>query len=275
MSSLLSNLENSLNFMTLIRATRRYGCALSVSVPSTLKCVISECQYTPRSNVSRWLHPQAAGTRPCQKRRQVYRYSRSQERTQMWQPSGRLTRYFGSMLILKSKIINIYIGEFHHRIVRLASVAATTKPFKFAPANREATSIHPFYDPEKTHVILEIHNSTHEATQQLQPHTKIMARYTSLRLPVWLSVRNRFYHTSAVVKAGHNKWSKVKHKKKVTDLEKSVTIHKYVTLISSAIKIGGGADPDSNIRLAGIIESAKKAGMYIKSVCANVNVPCS
>ena len=48
-----------------------------------------------------------------------------------------------------------------------------------------------------------------------------------------------------------------------------------MTLISSAIKVGGGADPDSNIRLAGIIESAKKAGMYIKSVCANVNVPCS
>ena len=69
------------------------------------------------------------------------------------------------------------------------------------------------------------------------------------------------YHSSSVAMAGHNKWSKVKHKKKSTDLEKSKNIHKFVTQIVSAIKVGGGADPDANVRLANVIDAAKKAGI--------------
>ena len=68
------------------------------------------------------------------------------------------------------------------------------------------------------------------------------------------------YHSSSVAMAGHNKWSKVKHKKKLTDLEKSKNIHKFVNQIVSAIKVGGGADPDANVRLANVIDAAKKAG---------------
>ena len=64
--------------------------------------------------------------------------------------------------------------------------------------------------------------------------------------------------------AGHNKWSKIKHKKKATDLEKSKNIQKYMTLIVSAMKTGGGPDPDVNVRLASVIETARKAGIYDK-----------
>lgn len=71
----------------------------------------------------------------------------------------------------------------------------------------------------------------------------------------------RHYHSSVLVAAGHNKWSKVKHKKKATDLEKSKNIHKYVTQIVSAIKTGGSSDPNANVRLASVMESARKAGM--------------
>ena len=70
----------------------------------------------------------------------------------------------------------------------------------------------------------------------------------------------RHYHNSTLTLAGHNKWSKIKHKKKATDLEKSKNIQKYMTLIVSAIKTGGGADPDANIRLASVMEAARKAG---------------
>ena len=183
--------------------------------------------------------------------------------TQMWQQSsGQLNRHFSSTLVFKESISRtiIYIGEFCCSTIQLASTTATAKPFKFAPSP-EAFSIHPFYDLDKDQIILE--DSTHEACSipQLQTLTKKMARYTSLHLPVWLSMQSRFYHTSAIVQAGHNKWSKIKHKKKVTDFEKSITIHKYMTLIASVIKVGGGPDPDSNIRLAGIIESARKAGI--------------
>ena len=71
---------------------------------------------------------------------------------------------------------------------------------------------------------------------------------------------SRFYHSSTLALAGHNKWSKIKHKKKASDLEKSKTVHKVISLIISAIKTGGGADPNSNIRLASILDVAKKAG---------------
>ena len=182
--------------------------------------------------------------------------------THMWQQSsGQLTRYFRSMLALKESRTIIYIDEFYHRTIQLASITATTKCFK-SVLSPEAFSIHQaFYDLDKDQIILE--DNTHETCSilQLQTFTKKMARCTSLHLPIWLSMRSQFYHTSAIVQAGHNKWSKVKHKKKITDLEKSTTIHKYVKLIASAIKVGGGPDPNSNIRLAGIIESARKSGM--------------
>jgi hypothetical protein len=183
------------------------------------------------------------------------------------QSSDELTRCSSPVSVIKESVSRtvLCIDQFHHQIVQQASLTVTTTtPFKFALAYPETISmIHPFYDQDNTQIALEI-NSTHEAPQ-VQPLTKNLVRrvYISLRLPIWLSMRNRFYHTGAVVQAGHNKWSKVKHKKKVTDLEKSTTIHKYVTLIASAIKVGGGPDPDSNIRLAGIIESARKAGIWI------------
>lgn len=72
----------------------------------------------------------------------------------------------------------------------------------------------------------------------------------------------RHYHSSTFVLAGHNKWSKIKHKKKATDLERSKNIQKFVTLIVSAIKTGGGPNPDTNVRLASVLEAARKAGTY-------------
>ena len=71
----------------------------------------------------------------------------------------------------------------------------------------------------------------------------------------------RHYHSSTRMQAGHNKWSKVKHKKKATDLEKSRTIHRFVNLIMSAVKTGGGVDPDANVHLASAMETARKAGV--------------
>lgn len=77
----------------------------------------------------------------------------------------------------------------------------------------------------------------------------------------------KHYQSSALMLAGHNRWSKVKHKKKTTDLEKSKNIHKYMTLIVSAIKTGGGADPDNNVRLASVMEAARKAGIDNNLLC--------
>lgn len=56
--------------------------------------------------------------------------------------------------------------------------------------------------------------------------------------------------------AGHNKWSKVKRIKAVTDKKKSALYSKYIKEISVAAK-QGGADPASNARLRKAIADAK------------------
>ncbi len=56
--------------------------------------------------------------------------------------------------------------------------------------------------------------------------------------------------------AGHNKWSKVKRLKAVTDKKKSALYAKYIKEISIAAK-QGGTDPDGNARLRKAITDAK------------------
>ncbi len=56
--------------------------------------------------------------------------------------------------------------------------------------------------------------------------------------------------------AGHNKWSKIKHKKAATDSAKSKIFSKYSKLIQVAIR-GAGGDANSASVLS-VIESAKK-----------------
>lgn len=56
--------------------------------------------------------------------------------------------------------------------------------------------------------------------------------------------------------AGHNKWSKVKRLKAVTDAKKSALYGKYIKEITVAAKMGG-ADPSANARLRKAISDAK------------------
>lgn len=63
-----------------------------------------------------------------------------------------------------------------------------------------------------------------------------------------------------IVVSGHNKWSKIKRQKAVTDAKKSNTFSKLSKAISIAAK-HGGADPEANINLRSIIEKAKKERM--------------
>ncbi len=60
--------------------------------------------------------------------------------------------------------------------------------------------------------------------------------------------------------AGHNKWSKVKHKKAVTDARKSRLWARITREITVAAREGGG-DPSGNPRLALAIEKAKAENM--------------
>ena len=59
--------------------------------------------------------------------------------------------------------------------------------------------------------------------------------------------------------SGHNKWSKIKRKKGVTDREKSGLYSKHAKAISSAAK--HNPNPETNQHLKQIIEQARKDGV--------------
>ncbi|TSL75240.1 Potassium voltage-gated channel subfamily H member 6 [Bagarius yarrelli] len=71
----------------------------------------------------------------------------------------------------------------------------------------------------------------------------------------------RMVHVCPVVRAGHNKWSKVKDIKIPKDAARARMIAKYVMLIRVAVR-EGGPNPEYNINLAQLIEQ-----------CRNKNLP--
>ena len=70
----------------------------------------------------------------------------------------------------------------------------------------------------------------------------------------------RSLHLSPSKTAGHNKWSKIKKKKAVTDLEKSKMRGKLLDQIRTAVACGGN-DPTTNIKLSGLLAQARGSGV--------------
>ena len=65
--------------------------------------------------------------------------------------------------------------------------------------------------------------------------------------------------------AGHNKWSKVKRLKAVTDSRKGKVFSRISRDITMAAKTGGG-DPDGNARLRTLLLKAREANMPIDNI---------
>lgn len=61
--------------------------------------------------------------------------------------------------------------------------------------------------------------------------------------------------------AGHSKWSKIKRAKAVTDKKKGKIFTRCIHEIATAVKEGGGGDPDANPRLRLAIDKAKAVNM--------------
>ena len=61
--------------------------------------------------------------------------------------------------------------------------------------------------------------------------------------------------------AGHNKWSKIKHKKAKTDRQKGKLFSKMGRDIAVAVRLGGGDDEALNMRLRLAVQLAKAANM--------------
>ncbi|HTA21608.1 MAG TPA: YebC/PmpR family DNA-binding transcriptional regulator, partial [Polyangia bacterium] len=60
--------------------------------------------------------------------------------------------------------------------------------------------------------------------------------------------------------SGHNRWSKIKHKKEATDSKKSKTWTKLIKELTISAKLGGG-DVGANPRLRTAVDKARDANM--------------
>ena len=74
------------------------------------------------------------------------------------------------------------------------------------------------------------------------------------------SIEVRSVHVTPSSPAGHNKWSKIKRKKAVTDQQKSKLRGRILDQIRTAVAEGGG-DPTTNIKLAGLLAQARSGGV--------------
>ncbi len=61
--------------------------------------------------------------------------------------------------------------------------------------------------------------------------------------------------------AGHSHWAGIKHKKAVNDAKKGKVFSKLAKLLYTAVKEGGGGDPNDNPRLRLVIEKCRQANM--------------
>lgn len=76
----------------------------------------------------------------------------------------------------------------------------------------------------------------------------------------------RFLHFTATQLSGHNKWSTIKHDKAKNDSQKNKLFSQFAQRISIAVKQGGSADPNLNIRLATALEQAQKNNVTKKVI---------
>ncbi|KAM4692235.1 translational activator of cytochrome c oxidase 1 isoform 1-T1 [Rhinophrynus dorsalis] len=77
------------------------------------------------------------------------------------------------------------------------------------------------------------------------------------------------FHTSLLVAAGHNKWSKVKHIKGPKDEARARVFAKLSMMIKVAVK-EGGPNPDLNINLSQLIEQCRERNMPKSSIEAAI-----
>src|SRR3954471_24703030 len=61
--------------------------------------------------------------------------------------------------------------------------------------------------------------------------------------------------------SGHNRWSKIKHKKEATSSKKSKLWTKLIREITISARTGGGADLSSNPRLRTAVDKARSGNM--------------
>ncbi|KAI0078990.1 YebC-like protein [Panus rudis PR-1116 ss-1] len=86
------------------------------------------------------------------------------------------------------------------------------------------------------------------------------ARALTRATPICLNSM-RTISTTSVALAGHNKWSKIKHKKGANDIKKGKLYSKAARDIVLAARTGGSPDPEVNATLAAAVKKARSQGV--------------
>lgn len=71
--------------------------------------------------------------------------------------------------------------------------------------------------------------------------------------------------------AGHNKWSKIKHRKATADMGKSKLVAKLTREIRAAVR-EGGADTNHNLQLASAVSKAREMDIPKATIQAAINI---
>ncbi|GBE82454.1 DUF28-domain-containing protein [Sparassis latifolia] len=87
-----------------------------------------------------------------------------------------------------------------------------------------------------------------------------------LRFRVPVASICRSFSTTSIIFSGHNKWSKIKHKKGANDAQKGAIYSKAYRDIVLAVRNGGNADPDLNAALAVVLKKVKAQGVPKENV---------
>ncbi|ANB15480.1 hypothetical protein AWJ20_3108 [Sugiyamaella lignohabitans] len=76
----------------------------------------------------------------------------------------------------------------------------------------------------------------------------------------------RYLSCTALTASGHSKWSTIKHDKAKNDALRSKIATKFANMIVVAVREGGSADPNMNVRLAASIDNALKLNVPKKVI---------
>lgn len=83
--------------------------------------------------------------------------------------------------------------------------------------------------------------------------------------------RWRCIHTTPTQNSGHNRWSKIRHRKGAADAQKSVQFSRITTEIYLSLRAQPSADPSVNPRLAAILSKARDVGYPKANVDAAIH----
>lgn len=110
----------------------------------------------------------------------------------------------------------------------------------------------------------DIEHYTYERNMIVRSAARRLFTYTPLKV-------SRSISSSCIALSGHNKWSTIKHDKAKKDALRSKINTKYAKLVSIAIREGGSADPEQNVRLQSALDQAVKNNVPKKVVENAIN----